>query len=368
MDQKSKSSQDARLASIYYDPSNRGGYAGVQPLYREVKRRKYPISLKEVKKWLKSQDTYTLHKSIKRKFPRNKTRVTDMDEQWQLDLADVSNLKTHNEGYTFLLCVIDVLSKYAWVVPLKNKSAKEMVRGFQEVLKQGQGRRPIRVQTDKGKEFLNREFRQTFHDIHFFTTDNTETKASIVERFQRTLKARMWRYFTHTRSRRYVDVLPQIVQAYNHSYHRSIRRSPIEVNPSNVLEVWETLYGTRSKRRPSPKFHAGDRVRISKAKRTFDKGYLPNWTSELFTVEKRVPDRYPYVYYVQDDHQERLEGTFYESELQAVVKMDDVYEVDDILDHRKRRVGKRRVIEEVKVHWKGYPSSFDSWIPKSNLI
>ena len=98
MDQKSKSSQDARLASIYYDPSNRGGYAGVQPLYREVKRRKYPISLKEVKKWLKSQDTYTLHKSIKRKFPRNKTRVTDMDEQWQLDLADVSNLKTHNEG------------------------------------------------------------------------------------------------------------------------------------------------------------------------------------------------------------------------------------------------------------------------------
>lgn len=73
--------------------------------------------------------------------------------------------------------------------------------------------------------------------LHFFTTRNAETKASIVERFQRTLKTRMWRYFTRHKTRRYVNILPNLVYAYNHSYHRSIKRDPAEVNASNDLEV-----------------------------------------------------------------------------------------------------------------------------------
>ena len=100
-----------------------------------------------------------------------------------------------------LLCVIDVFSKYAWVEPLKDKGGKEMVRGFTAVFKIARGRKPRRLQSDKGKEFLNREVQKLLKgkDIHFFTTNNTDTKASVVERFQRTLKARMWRYISPTR-------------------------------------------------------------------------------------------------------------------------------------------------------------------------
>ncbi|XP_061193399.1 uncharacterized protein LOC133201624 [Saccostrea echinata] len=178
----------------------------------------------------------------------------------------------------------------------------------------------------------------------------------------------MWRYFTRHKTRRYVDVLPDLVYAYNHSYHRSIKRAPAQVNASNVLKVWKTLYGEKSQTFPKkPQFKQGDRVRISKAKRIFEKGYLPNWTTELFTISKRVPGRYPYVYKIQDDHGEELEGTFYEKELQQINKKDDVYEVEEILGYKKRRVGKK-IIQEVKVRWKGYPPSFDSWILQTDLI
>lgn len=157
-----------------------------------------------------------------------------------------------------------------------------MVRGLQQIIKQD-GRQPLRIQSDQGKEFTNKEFLNAFKSIHFFTTRNEETKASIVERFQRTLKTRMWRYFTRHKTRRYVNILPDLVYAYNHSYHRSIKRAPAEVNASNDLEVWKTLYKKKTSLK-SPKFKKGDLVRISKAKRTFEKGYLPNWTRELFTI------------------------------------------------------------------------------------
>lgn len=151
------------LADIYYNPKT--GYGGVQSLYRQLRAKGYSISVSQIRKWLKEQEAYTLHKPIKRKFIREQTRVTGIDEQWQLDLADVSQLKKDNNGYTFLLCAIDVLSKYAWVVPLKQKSGKEMIRGLKEIIKQD-GRQPLRIQSDQGREFTNKEFKSAFKSIH----------------------------------------------------------------------------------------------------------------------------------------------------------------------------------------------------------
>ena len=119
-----------------------------------------------------------------------------------------------------------------------------MIRGLKQIFEED-GRRPVRIQSDQGKKFTNKEFLNAFKSIHFFTIRNTDTKASIVERSQRTLKARMWRYFTRNKTRRYMDILPDLVYNYNHSFHRSIRRTPVEVNSSNVLPVWKTLYGPK---------------------------------------------------------------------------------------------------------------------------
>jgi hypothetical protein len=127
----------------------------------------------------------------------------------------------------------------------------------------------------------------------FFATYN-ETKASIVERFNCTLKTKMWKYFTTNNTLKYVDILQKLVKSYNHSRHRSIR-----MRPATRILCCKHSSEKESKKSIQFKFSIGDQVRISKAKRTFKKGYLPNWTEEVFTETKRVPRRPP-VYKIAD--------------------------------------------------------------------
>ena len=161
---------------------------------------------------------------------------------------------------------------------------------------------------------------------------------------------------------RYIEVLQDLVDSYNRSKHRSIQKKPINVTQNNEREVWHTLYGEREKEEPVKyKFEVGDQVRISKMKRTFEKGYLPNFSKEIFTVSQQIP-RQPPVYKLKDYDQEELSGTFYNEELQKVIKEDDVYEVEKIL--KKRGKGKNK---EMYVKWLGYPTKFNSWIPASEV-
>ena len=198
-------------------------------------------------------------------------------------------------------------------------------------------------------------------EIQLYNTYN-ETKASVVERVIRTLKTRMWRYFTAKKTMRYIDVLPDLVDSYNRSKHRSIQKKPINVTQNNEQEVWHTLYGKReSKGNNKYKFDVGDQVRICKMKRTFEKGYLPNFSKEIFTISQQIP-RQPPVYKLKDYDQEELDGTFYNEELQKVIKEDDVYEIEKVL--KKRGKGKNK---EVFVKWLRYPAKFNSWIPASQV-
>ena len=165
-------------------------------------------------------------------------------------------------------------------------------------------------------------------DIEQYNTYN-ETKASIVERLIRTLKTKMWRYFTAKKTMRYVDMLPDMVHSYNHSVHRSIKTKPVDVTAENEKKVWHTLYDHDPVKNVKYKFKIGDQVRISKMKRTFEKGYLPNFSKEIFTISKQIPR--DAVYKLKDLDGEELKGTFYEKELQKIIKEDYVYEIEKIL-------------------------------------
>ena len=188
------------LKKMYYDVDRQSGLSSIERLYRTVKKDgKYDLTRKQIKYFLQSQDTYTLHKPARKKYPRNSILAVGRDEIHQLDLVDVSNISKYNNGYKFLLTCIDVFSKYACVIPLKNKSGKTLVEAYKNSFKSSQ-RKPIMIHSDKGSEFTNRLFQQYLKEegIHFYTT-NSEVKASIVERFNRTLKSRMWKYFTYTK-------------------------------------------------------------------------------------------------------------------------------------------------------------------------
>ena len=353
---------DQYLSSVYYNPKRTGGLGGVERLYRDVKKDgKYDISRAQLKKWLMKQDTYTLHKPARRPYRRNRVIVGGIDELWQMDLADMQSIADNNGGYRYLLVCIDVFSKYVWVIPLKNKTGPALVTAFKVILESG--RKPQKIQTDQGTEFFNKHFKALMkeEEIQLYNTYN-ETKASVVERVIRTLKTRMWRYFTAKKTMRYIDVLPDLVDSYNRSKHRSIQKKPINVTQNNERKVWHTLYGKRGNEETTKyKFEIGDQVRISKMKRTFEKGYLPNFSKEIFTISQQIP-RHPPVYKLKDYDQEELSGTFYNEELQKVIKEDDVYEVEKIL--KKRGKGKNR---EVFVKWLGYPAKFNSWVPASQV-
>ena len=144
--------------------------------------------------------------------------VGGIDELWQMDLADMQSHAKENDGYRYLLVCIDVFSKYVWVIPLKNKTGPALVTAFKKILESG--RKPQKIQTDEGTEFFNKHFKDLMkaEEIQLYNTYN-KTKASVVERVIRTLKTRMWRYFTAKRTRRYIDVLQDLVDSYNQSKH-----------------------------------------------------------------------------------------------------------------------------------------------------
>ena len=350
------------LSSIYLDPSQPASFGGLDAVYRAVKEKgKSKISRKQVQDWLSQQDVHTLHKPARRHYRRSRVIVPGIDAQFQADLVDVQNLSRFNKGYKYLLTCIDIFSKYAWVMPLKTKQGQELVKAFQTIL--SSGRKPNKLQTDQGTEFLNRVFQKFLREnnIDFFTV-NSGLKASAVERFNRTFKNKMYKYFTAKNTLTYIDVLPKLVKSYNNTYHRSIKMKPSQVTKANEAKVWETLYGNDVDKRMRFKFQVRNRVRISKVKRMFEKSYLPNFTEEMLTIYKRFARQVP-VYKLKDDAGEILDGTFYEPELQKVIKEDDVYRVEKVL--RKR---KRKGVVEYFVKWKGYPDKFNSWVTEKDIL
>ena len=190
--------------------------------------------------------------------------------------------------------------------------------------------------------------------------ENEDIKAAVVERFNRTLKTKMWKYFTFNGTHRYVDVIDELIFSYNNSFHRTIKMTPSEVNKENEAAILKLNYIPKT----SPKWslNVGDKVRISKARRHFKKGYLPNWSEEIFTITVRYPTDPP-TYGIEDYDKERVKGKFYEFELQKVCKTDDIYKVETVLKTRKKN-GKK----EYYVKWFGYPDKFNSWVTDLNRI
>ena len=159
---------EKKLTSVYLDPSHPASFGGVDAVYRAIKEQgETDISRKDVQDWLSQQDVYTLHKPARRRYKRSRVIVSGINAQFQADLADVQNLSRYNKGCKYLLTCIDVFSKYAWTVPLKTKTGQELVKAFQTIL--SSGRKPNKLQTDQGKEFVNENFQKFLRDenIHF---------------------------------------------------------------------------------------------------------------------------------------------------------------------------------------------------------
>ena len=293
-----------------------------------------------------------LHKPVKRKFRKRRVLVSGNNEIWAADLADMRALSEENDGINFLLLVIDTFNKYGWIVPLKDKKGETIVKALKDIFKES-GRRPAKLWTDKGREFFNKDVRDL---VYLYATENEE-KSSIAERWIRTMKEKMFKYFTDYKTNRYIDVLPDLVEDYYNTVHSSTKLTPVEASKEeNKLKVWRNLYPDRYKTsRLNPKFSVGDEVRITKKKKVFEKGYTTRWTEEIFTI-KEIRETNPITYKLEDLEGEEIKGTFYEEELQK--SKEQLYKIEKII---KKKNG------QSFVKWDGYSDKFNSWVADENI-
>lgn len=296
-----------------------------------------------------------LHAPARRNYPRRKVITRGYDDLWQADLVDMQPHAKINKGYKYILTVIDVLSKYGWAIPLHSKSAMDVCNGFATII--AAGRKPTNLQTDNGKEFYNATFKSFLlkHKINHYSTYSV-MKASVVERWNRTLKNSMWAAFTMNGSYRWIDILQQLVTDYNNRVHRTIGMSPRKVTPCIAAKLLSTVY-SNIKIAGRAKFKIGDFVRVSKYKTVFARGFTPNWSTEVFTITK-VRTTNPVTYLLEDSRGQPISGGFYEHELK-IAKYPDVHLVEKVL----RKKGKK-----VYVKWLGFDSSHNSWINKDNVL
>ena len=259
------------LSRIYVSPEHATSFTGLDKLYRTAKNRFPSVTRKEILRWAESKLSYYLHKPSRRTFKRNKVYAPEIDSLWEADLAFVQDVAKEKDGVNYLLVVTDVLSTYVWVRPMKNKTGRSLLEAFDSIL--SEGRKPDRLRTDKGTEFLNEAFQQYLKkkNIQFYTANN-EPKASVVERVNRTLKSKLYRYLTAVNSLRYFDVLQDLVNSYNNTCYRSIGRAPATFGLLNVGNVRRKLYGEITPTAPKKfKLYVGDHVRLSLRKRLFKK-------------------------------------------------------------------------------------------------
>ena len=252
-------------------------------------------------------------------YPTRQVISNYPNEIWSVDLVELSKISDDNDNYKYLLCIVDVFTRFAWVIPLKNKSEKDVLDGFKKAVKDNKNVYPTYIWSDQGKEFKNKSMTKwcSDNDIKQYSTYGN-SKSSIVERFNRTMKNIMWKWLLGHRTYRYIDDLPDMVQQYNNNVHRSIKMTPQQaknLDDKGIQKLWFHQYSD-TKTNPHPqKFKVGDVVRLSLAKDTFKKAYEGNWTQKLYKIREAL-NTIPWTYNVESLDGEAVEGSFYEAELQ----------------------------------------------------
>lgn len=309
---------------------------------------------------MKHQIVKELHKPARKNFIRRSVILKDIDDLWQADLIDMQSYKNCNRGMKYILVVIDCFSKYAWAMPIKSKSKSDVVLAFKHIIKTSM-RNPLNLQTDNGTEFYNEDFKKLMKsfNINHYSTYSVK-KASIVERLIRTIKNKLYKCFSLNGNYEWIGkTLNDVIWIYNNSKHRTIKFKPVEVNEQNKYEVMRNIQNSHkcTTKKRIVKLKVGDKVRISKYKSCFAKGYTPNWSTEIFII-KKVIDSNPPTFHLEDVHKQPILGSFYQEELQKV-KFSNIYLVEKII----RRKGNKLLVK-----WLGLTDAENSWIDKKDVV
>ena len=252
-----------------------------------------------------------LHHEFRKPEHLLKVKVFDMDDIWSADLVELRG----QPQFKHILTVIDLYTKHVWAIPLPNKKGQTFADAFKRIMNES-GKKPKKVWVDKGTEFYNQYIKALPFEIYSTLNDR---KAVVVERFNRTLKQMMFKKFTSQGHKKWLKILPEIIDKYNNKVHSTIKTTPMKAieNPASIrgIVLKDNFENDLTLPRKKSKFKVGDRVGIFWWKSHFEKGHTAKWTQEIFIIRK-VNVTVPVTYELEDNEGEEIVGRFYENELQ----------------------------------------------------
>ena len=249
------------------------------------------------------------------KFKRRRIIALYKDETWSADLIDKSSLSKYNNNNNFILTVIDIFTKYAWTIPLKNKSGLSMTNGFKIVLSEhpqggSEPRKPEKLWVDRGSEFYNKTLKSLLKEYETkLYSIYSDLKAVFIERFNGTFLHIINKSMFINGDGNWVNILNDAVITYNKNIHSTNKMTPVDAsnNPDKVKYTF-------SFKNIKPKLNVGYYVRDVDKRNIFSKGYTSNWNSELFKVNEVLKTQLP-TYKIEDINGDIIEGKYYKQEL-----------------------------------------------------
>ena len=256
----------------------------LKELYEDI--RSTPSFSAKIDAFLRSNELQSkFRRVLKRKFPRRRIITRFPFELFQADLIEYPRYKFQNSRFVYCLVIIDCFTKFVWAKPMKTKTSEETAQAFDSILKDFD-QHPVNMMTDSGLEFFNSKVRQvmsSYNVVHYKPRTKTQWKASMVERVIQTLKRRLEKYFHHNKTKKWIDVIDQIVKNYNETPHSAHGLKPVDVTEEKSDEVYKKMYPDR-KKSVICKLKVGDKVRKIREKSLFEKGYTQNWSDEIYKI------------------------------------------------------------------------------------
>ena len=347
------------LSKQYYDSKQPGSYSSLDKFYQHLDKKK--VSRKQVQRWLNRSEAYTGYRDVRPKFKRPKVIVSKKDWQFDIDVAHMAKYKKENRGYGYFVLVIDILSRYIWIQPLKTLKGNEMLKALSSLFEDN---KPRTIRTDLGSEFIChpvQEYLKKQNITHIQTLH--QVKASYAERAIKTIKNKISRFMYKNQTHKWIDILESVTECYNNTKHRSIKMSPVTARETEDSILWKINYPLKVPVERKYKFELSDVVKLSRIVHKMHRAYDRNWTGENFIISQRKYNQSIPMYNIKDWNNEPISGRFYENELQKV-NVDDltVYNIEKII--KKRRRNKK---SQLLVRWQGWNSSFDTWLSEEEV-
>ncbi len=355
------------MKELYLNAKSPSGFTSAAQLYRQAKLEGLKLSRKQVRRWLESQDLFTAYKPAVRRFLRRRVISRGYMDVIDGDVAFFVKLSEENDDIKYWAVFICIFSRQCWVYPMKDKTADTMLNIVKQFLKDS----PIQMsvlRVDYGSEYANSKIREYLESREIYLQfARNPPKSNYAERLISTLKNRLYKFMYANQTNRYIDHLPQIIQAYNESYHSGIKTSPASIGKHNEVQLFIQQYVPKTPRKTPVKFglKVGDLVRLVYPKETFARGFYQKFSEAIFIIKQRFPT-HPPTYKIKDQKGLDVGSVFYQPELSLVRGSLDTIEfkVEKIVKKRTRKT-KKGPVKEALVKWLGYDDSYNSWEPLS---